>query len=197
MPRIFTALEIPREQALSLSLLRGGLPGARWIDVENYHITLRFIGDVDFRTADEVVHWLDRIERPSFRLSLAGTGNFGSKKPHSIWAGVSPSPDLSALQADIDRICQRLGLRADPRKFMPHVTLARLRGTKVSDVVDYLSARGNFQTLPFTVGRFVLMSSRDSVGGGPYKVEEAFDLYDPMDAYSFDSSDWQPANSMW
>jgi len=197
MPRIFTALEIPREQALSLSLLRGGLPGARWIDVENYHITLRFIGDVDFRTADEVVHWLDRIERPSFRLSLAGTGHFGSKKPHSIWAGVSPSPELVALQADIDRICQRLGLRADPRKFMPHVTLARLRGTKVADVVDYLSARGNFQTLPFTVGRFVLMSSRDSVGGGPYKVEEAFDLYDPMDAYSFDSSDWQPANSMW
>lgn len=197
MPRIFTALEIPREQALSLSLLRGGLPGARWIDVENYHITLRFIGDVDFRTADEVVHWLDRIERPSFRLSLAGTGHFGFKKPHSIWAGVSPSPELVALQADIDRICQRLGLKADPRKFMPHVTLARLRGAKVSDVVDYLAARGNFQTLPFTVGRFVLMSSRDSVGGGPYKVEEAFDLYDPMDAYSFDSSDWQPANSMW
>ncbi|WP_180898571.1 RNA 2',3'-cyclic phosphodiesterase [Martelella soudanensis] len=197
MPRIFTALEIPREKALSLSLLRGGLPGARWIDVENYHITLRFIGDVDFRTADEVVHWLDRIERPSFRLTLAGTGNFGSRKPHAIWAGVSPSPDLFALQGDIDRICQRLGLRADPRKFMPHVTLARLRGTKVPDVVDYLSARGNFQTLPFTVGRFVLMSSRDSVGGGPYKVEEAFDLYDPMDAYSFDNSDWQPANSMW
>ncbi|AQZ50442.1 RNA 2',3'-cyclic phosphodiesterase [Martelella mediterranea] len=197
MPRIFTALEIPREQALSLSLLRGGLPGARWIDVENYHITLRFIGDVDFRTADEVVHWLDRIERPSFRLSLAGTGHFGSKKPHSIWAGVSPSPELVALQADIDRICQRLGLKADPRKFMPHVTLARLRGAKVSDVVDYLAARGNFQTLPFTVGRFVLMSSRDSVGGGPYKVEEAFDLYDPQDAYSFDNSDWQPANSMW
>ena len=47
MPRLFTALEIPRNAAMSLSLLRGGLPGARWIDVENYHITLRFIGDVD------------------------------------------------------------------------------------------------------------------------------------------------------
>lgn len=197
MPRIFTALEIPREQALSLSLLRGGLPGARWIDVENYHITLRFIGDVDFRTADEVVQWLDRIERPAFQLTLSGTGHFGSKKPHSVWAGVAPSPELFALQGDIDRMCQRLGLRADPRKFMPHVTLARLRGTKVPDVVDYLSARGNFQTLPFTAKRFVLMSSRDSVGGGPYKVEEAFDLYDPAEAYSFDSSDWQPANSMW
>ena len=55
MPRLFTALEIPRSAAMSLSLLRGGLPGARWIDVENYHITLRFIGDVDGRTADEIV----------------------------------------------------------------------------------------------------------------------------------------------
>ncbi len=39
MPRLFVALEIPREAALSLSLLRGGLSGARWIDVENYHLT--------------------------------------------------------------------------------------------------------------------------------------------------------------
>lgn len=90
MPRLFIALEIPRNAAMSLSLLRGGLPGARWIDVENYHITLRFIGDIDGRTADEVVDRLDRIDRPEFQLSLNGMGSFGSKKPHSIWAGVSP-----------------------------------------------------------------------------------------------------------
>ena len=79
MPRLFTALEIPRNAAMSLSLLRGGLPGARWIDVENYHITLRFIGDVENRTADEIVDKLDRIERPEFQLQLTGTGAFGSK----------------------------------------------------------------------------------------------------------------------
>jgi 2'-5' RNA ligase len=92
MPRLFTALEIPREAALSLSLLRGGLPGARWLSVENYHITLRFIGDVDGPTADEVINAFDRIDRQSFSLTLSGMGSFGSKKPHSIWAGVSPSP---------------------------------------------------------------------------------------------------------
>lgn len=85
-------------------------PGARWIDVENYHITLRFIGDVDGRTADEVVDRLDRIDRPEFSLSLNGIGSFGSKKPHSIWAGVSPAPELYALQGEIERICQRIGL---------------------------------------------------------------------------------------
>jgi RNA 2',3'-cyclic 3'-phosphodiesterase len=184
MPRLFTALEIPRNAAMSLSLLRGGLPGARWIDVENYHITLRFIGDVDGRTADEIVNRLDRIDREEFQINLSGIGSFGSKKPHSVWAGVSPSPELNALQGEIERICQRIGLPPDPRKFMPHVTLARLRSARVEDVVHYLSGRGNFHTLPFMVGRFVLMSSKESVGGGPYLTEEIFPLQESRSSYS-------------
>lgn len=179
MPRLFIALEIPQSVAMSLSLLRGGVPGARWIDRENYHITLRFIGDIDHRTADEVVAALDRVNRRQFSLSLSGTGFFGSKKPHSIWAGVMPSPELMALQGEIERICQRLGLSADPRKFTPHVTLARLKGARVDDVVHYLTGRGNFAAGPFVVPRFVLMSSRDSVGGGPYVIEEAYPLAPP------------------
>lgn len=178
MPRLFVALEVPRNAAMSLSLLRGGLPGARWIDVENFHITLRFIGDIDGRTADEVVDKLDRIERPEFQLTLQGMGSFGSKKPHSIYAGVTPAPDMYALQAEIERICQRLGLPADPRKFTPHVTLARLRNVRPEDVAHYLTGRGNFYTNPFTVNRFVLMSSKESVGGGPYITEEVFPLYE-------------------
>lgn len=176
MPRLFTALEIPRDAALSLSLLRGGLPGARWIDVENYHLTLRFIGDVEGHVADEIANALDRVRRPSFTLALSGVGAFGSKKPHAVYAGVAPSPDLHALQGEIDRICHRLGVAADPRKFTPHVTLARLRNTSPLDVAHYLSARGNFSAAPFRAARFVLMSSRDSVGGGPYVVEEAWPL---------------------
>ncbi|MBN9055342.1 MAG: 2'-5' RNA ligase [Shinella sp. 65-6] len=178
MPRLFVALEVPRNAAMSLSLLRGGLPGARWIDVENFHITLRFIGDIDGRTADEVVDRLDRIERPEFQLALSGLGSFGSKKPHSVFAGVTQAPEMHALQGEIERICQRLGLPADPRKFTPHVTLARLRNARTEDVAHYLSGRGNFHTAPFTVNRFVLMSSKESVGGGPYLTEEVFPLYE-------------------
>jgi len=176
MPRLFTALEIPRDATLSLTLLRGGLPGARWVDVENYHLTLRFIGHVEGHVADEIVSALDRVNRPAFSLALSGIGAFGGKKPHSIWAGVTPSPDLFALQAEIERICQRLGLPKDQRKFTPHVTLARLKNANLDQVAQYLSTRGNFATLPFQVNRFVLMSSRDSVGGGPYVIEEVWPL---------------------
>jgi 2'-5' RNA ligase len=192
MPRLFTALEIPQSAAMSLSLLRGGLPGARWIDRENYHITLRFIGDIDHRTADEVVTALDRVNRTQFDLTLSGTGFFGSKKPHSLWAGVLPSPELMALQAEVERICQRLGLPPDPRKFTPHVTLARLKNARVDDVVHYLTGRGNFLAGPFTVPRFVLVSSRDSVGGGPYLVEEAYPLRLPLPARSFGVEELHP-----
>lgn len=195
MPRLFTALEIPRDAALSLSLLRGGLPGARWLDVENYHITLRFIGDVDGPTADELINAFDRVDRSSFSLSLSGIGSFGAKKPHSIWAGVSPSAELMALQSEIERICQRIGLAPDPRRFSPHVTLARLRHVRVSDVVSYLSGRGDFRTESFDVGRFVVMSARDSVGGGPYLVEEAYPLGWRNSVPSLSSSAWQPSRS--
>ena len=179
MPRLFTALEVPRDAALSLSLLRGGIPGARWIDVENYHLTLRFIGDVDGHLADEIAHGLDRVHRPSFDLLLSGVGAFGSRKPHAIYAAARPSPELTALQAEIDRICTRAGAPSDQRKFVPHVTLARLLNADDGEVARYLSGRGNFSALPFRVSRFVLMSSRDSVGGGPYVVEEAWPLHRP------------------
>jgi RNA 2',3'-cyclic 3'-phosphodiesterase len=196
MPRLFTALEIPRNAAMSLSLLRGGLPGARWIDVENYHITLRFIGDVDGRTADEIVDRLDRIDRPEFSLTLNSIGSFGSKKPHSIWAGVSAAPELYALQGEIERICQRIGLPPDPRKFTPHVTLARLKASRVEDVVHYLGGRGDFHTMPFRIGRFVLLSSRESVGGGPYLTEEIFPLREAAGYSNFATTALQPEKSM-
>ena len=176
MPRLFAALEVPRDAALSLSLLRGGLFGARWIDTEYFHITLRFMGDVDRRMANELADALDRVQRASFFVNLSGVGVFGGKKPHSVFAAVAPSSELSLLQGELERICQRLGLEPDPRKFTPHVTLARLKNTSPEQAAHYLSGRGDFSALPFKAGRFVLLSSKDSVGGGPYVIEEAYPL---------------------
>ena len=176
MPRLFTALEIPPPLAFSLSLLRGGLPGARWIDPENYHITLRFIGDIDQRTANEVERALMRVERPSFDLTISALDALGGNKPHSIVASVKPTPALRDLQGEHERIIQRIGLEPERRKFRPHVTLARIKGVSEADAAAYLALRGDFRTPPFPVGRFVLLSSRDSRGGGPYVMEEAYPL---------------------
>ncbi len=176
MPRLFTALELPADIVFSLSLLRGGLHGARWIDSENFHITLRFIGDVDERTADDVADALDQVSRPCFSVELNGLGSFGGRRPHSVWAGVTMKPELAELQAELERRMQRIGLAPERRKFAPHVTLARVRGATSADVANYLALRGGFRSPPFPVGRFVLLSSRASKGGGPYIVEEAYPL---------------------
>ena len=83
MPRLFTGLEIPSEIAHELSLLRGGLYGARWIDVENYHITLRFIGDIDESTAHEVHSTLEQIRRRPFTVTIEELASFGGDKPRA------------------------------------------------------------------------------------------------------------------
>ena len=176
MPRLFTGLEIPKALGESLSLLRGGLPGARWIDPENYHVTLRFIGDVDEDIAHEIAWLLGKVRRNDFELRLDGLQSFGGRKPRALIAAVAPSQSVMELQAEHERLMRRVGLDPEGRKYTPHVTLARLRDTSSFQVAEYLSARAAFRSPPFSVSRFVLFSSRTSVGGGPYVVEAVYPL---------------------
>jgi 2'-5' RNA ligase len=176
MPRLFTGIEIPSGIAEALDMLRGGLPGARWIDRENYHITLRFLGDIDDRAANDAASVLADIRKPAFDLHFDGLSSFGGRKPRSVIAAIAAEPALTDLQNEHERLMRRIGLEPETRKFTPHVTLARLRATSSLDVADYLSARGYFRTAPFRVSRFVLFSSRASTGGGPYVVEESYPL---------------------
>jgi 2'-5' RNA ligase len=176
MPRLFTGIEIPNDIGERLSYLRGGLPGARWIDPGNYHLTLRFVGDIDMDVAHEIADALDRVRRVSFAIRFDGLAAFGTRKPHAIVARATPSRELTELQAEHERILQRIGLPPDGRKFIPHVTLARLRGSNSRDIADYLSLRGGFVAGPVDVERFVIFSSRNSIGGGPYVVEAEYPL---------------------
>jgi 2'-5' RNA ligase len=174
MPRLFTGIEIPPHIGEALNMLRGGLPGARWITPDNYHLTLRFIGDVDEVIAQEVALALGRVRRAPFELHIEGLTSFGGKRPRAVVASVAPAQALLDVQAEQERLMQRIGLEPDGRKYTPHVTLARLRDSSSHDVADYLSARGYFRTAAFPVSRFVLFSARESVGGGPYVVEAGY-----------------------
>ncbi len=175
MPRLFTALEIPPEIGQSLAMLRGGLPGARWVEPENYHLTLRFIGDVDGAVARDIASMLGSVTRRPFDLRLHGLSSFGGRKPRSVVAAVETSTPLLDLQAEHERLLQRIGLEPEGRKYTPHVTLARLRETSSRQVADYLAVRP-YRSQAFRASRFVLFSSRASVGGGPYVVEAAYGL---------------------
>jgi RNA 2',3'-cyclic 3'-phosphodiesterase len=176
MPRLFTGLEIPSDLAMDLSMLRGGISGARWIEAENYHLTLRFIGDIDDSTAREIHATLEKIRRPQFTVTIEELGSFGGAKPRALVARAKPAAPLVELQAEQERLMRRIGVAPELRKFTPHITLARLRAVSCAGVAEYLSTRGYFLSRRFEAKRFVLFSSRASTGGGPYIVEAAYPL---------------------
>ncbi|HEY5226631.1 MAG TPA: RNA 2',3'-cyclic phosphodiesterase [Methylovirgula sp.] len=177
MPRLFTGLEIPPDIALDLANMRGGLAGARWIDAENYHMTLRFIGDIDAAAARDVFTTLGQIRRPAFTVTLEMLDSFGGARPRAIVARAKAAPPLVELQAEHERLMRRIGIAPELRKFTPHVTLARLRDTSASAVAAYLSACGLFVSRRFEATHFALFSARASTGGGPYIVEASYPLW--------------------
>lgn len=176
MPRLFTAIELPDDICEELHRLRMPLPGARWLKPENYHITLRFAGDIGNVEAREFIENLARIEPDGFELKLSGLGVFGGDDPHSIWAGVEPKPELEDLARAHEKAARNAGLPPDTRAFKPHVTLARLKHSNVDAIARYLSRYGGYRSEPFFVSRTLLMSSRPSVGGGPYGIEDRFPM---------------------
>ena len=177
MPRLFTGLEIPDDIGLALAQYRGGLPGARWLEPENYHVTLRFIGDIDDAVARDVFSVLgEGRRRGALAVSLDRLATFGGDRPRALFARVEPTPDLQDLQAEQERLMRRVGLPPERRKFTPHVTLARLRDTSPADAAHYIATHGHFPKLTFTAERYVLYSARESTGGGPYLVDAAYPL---------------------
>lgn len=185
MPRLFTALELPERVRTRLGLIRGPLVGARWVEPENFHITLRFAGDIDNHTADEFAGFLDDIEMEPFDIRISGLGAFGGRTPRVIWAGVE-GDQLDVLQRAHERAARSAGLEPDPQTYRPHVTLARLRGTRPEAVARFLGSRGAVISEPFRVERFVLFSSRPGSGGGPYVPEQTFPL---GQGYGFDTEE--------
>lgn len=176
MPRLFTGIELPAALCDRLADLNTPLAGAKWVEPEDMHITLRFAGDIDNPTANEFVASLSTIDEPAFELRLSGLGAFGGQQPRTLWAGVETNPWLEALARANDRAARSAGLAPSKHSFRPHVTLARLKGSRPESVAAVLETLGGFESKPFQVSRFVLFSSRPKVGGGPYVIEEEFAL---------------------
>ncbi len=176
MPRLFAGIEIPLEQRDELARLRQPLPGAKWVDQDSLHLTLRFAGDIDNTKAAEFADHLAGVTVDAFEMRLAALGVFGGNDPRSIWAGVEAGPELEALARASERAARAAGLAPESRAFKPHVTVARLKHANAGAIARVLGRIGAYRSKPFLVGRFVLFSSRPKIGGGPYVVEEAFPL---------------------
>lgn len=176
MQRLFIGLEVPELHRMRLALVRSPLAGAKWVEPEDMHITLRFAGDIDSRTADELAGFLDEIDSPTFDVRLGEIASFGGREPRTIHAVADGGEPLERLRQAVERAARSAGLEPEPRAFRPHVTLARLKNARPEAVARFLGSRAPLGLPPFRVERFVLFSSRPRVGGGPYIAEETYDL---------------------
>jgi 2'-5' RNA ligase len=180
MLRLFVGIDLPSELKLRLSLLCSGVPGAKWVDPGNLHVSLRFIGEVDEGIAADIDAALGQIRAPRFEIALAGIGQFGNgAKTRLIWVGIEKSPALLHLHDKVESALMRLGLPPEERRYTPHVTLARLKyvpGASVPKIQSFLSEHALFRAAPFAVDRFSLIASYLTKGGPIYEDAADYDL---------------------
>jgi len=175
--RLFVGLDLPWSLRERLSFLSGGIPGARWLPPENYHITLRFIGEVAAHQAEEIDLALGALRARGFALSLTGVGTFEKAgRPVALWVGVERNPNLDLLQTKIETACQRVGLEPERRRFNPHVTLARLDNPVEFKLAAFVQANNLFRSEPVQVEHFTLFSSRLGKEASVYRAEVEYGL---------------------
>lgn len=181
MIRLFVGLELPQPLRERLAMMGGGLSGARWVPPENYHITLRFIGEVPPHRAEEIDHALSGVSAGGFALTLSGIGTFSKGgREITLWAGVERSPALEHLQTKVETALQRAGEQPERRRFSPHVTLARLSDTVVeAKLAAFVQANNLLRAGPFPVDHFTLFSSRLGREASVYTPEVEYQLRPP------------------
>ena len=171
MLRLFIGLALPDHVKDLLAPMASGIPEARWIDQQNLHLTLRFIGEVDEDVAEDIHNALSKLEFQSFTLQLSGVDCFRSRnKVRAVWAGIASSASLKALRRRVEGILVNAGLPPETRKFKPHVTLARLKQAKVTSVIPDLEANAGFQTQQCQVEQLVLYQSHLGHRGATYEA---------------------------
>ena len=177
MLRLFVALDLTEEIRRRLAGLAGGVPGARWTEPENLHLTLRFIGEVPEDQAMDIDAALAEVRAPAFPLILDGVGVFGSaRRARVLWAGVERSEALAHLQAKVESALVRCGLPADERKFSPHITQPRLKDAPADRIGRFLSDRGLFRAGPMPVEHVTLYRSHLGNGGAVYEALREYPL---------------------
>lgn len=177
MPRLFVALPIPEGLREQLADLAGGIPGARWVPPENYHLTLRFIGEVEGWQADEVDEALSALRARPFTLNLTGIGIFEKAgRLQSLHVRVERSEPLVHLQSKVETALQRAGLPPERRRFAPHVTLARTDKAEPDKLIAFVQAHNLFRADPVPVDHFSLFSSRLGKEQAHYEAEVDYAL---------------------
>jgi 2'-5' RNA ligase len=172
---LFAAIMLPDKIAGDIVREQKGVSGARWVSREKLHITLGYFGEVDADHAEMLDVELGKLRMGSFELQLAGSGHFGKTEPHAIWVGVRDSSGaLDRLHTHCRHAARRADITMDARKYTPHVTTAYMKPRSPLDrIVSYEQRLADWETRPFLVDEFQLLSSHAKRRGPNLYREEA------------------------
>ncbi len=177
MNRLFVAVDLSAAVKDQLDLLCRGVSGAKWVAPEQLHLTLRFIGEVDGPTLDEIADALAEVRAEPFELTLREVGQFPpGRAPRVLWVGVGKSEALIGLRDRIEAVLVRLGLEPEARKFSPHITLARFKQSRPKTLADFMAHHALFESDSFPVTEFHLYSSHLSSDGAIHTLEASYAL---------------------
>lgn len=183
MPRLFLAVDLPEDARDSLAGIASGIPGADWVESESYHLTLRFLGDVPDDSFHALREGLGGLIARSFYFSIRGVGVFPLRgDPEILWAGVPRTEELLRLRHKVESILGRYGVGPDPRKYFPHVTLARIKQTRLEWVGPYVASHSLFCLPEIPAQGFSLFSSKLTPEGAIHTLEAAYPLEGILEA---------------
>lgn len=175
--RLFTAVDLSDEAREAVGRICTGIPGVKWLDETQLHLTLRFIGDAAPSLFERIRQALAEVEAKPFELSLRGVGRFPPKRdPRVLWVGIETSEALLSLQRMVEQALEKCGLEPEGREFSPHITLARLKDMPWSPVAAFLERNRLFSTPPFPVSGFHLYSSTLTPKGALHRREATYPL---------------------
>lgn len=173
MHRLFIGLQPPAAIRMVLRSVMGEVPAARWQRDDQLHLTLRYIGEVNARLADDVALAMSRVQAPIPGVALAGVGRFEHDgRTDTLWAGLRPVEPLAALHKKVDRALVAIGLPPEGRAFVPHITLARLpRSHGTGPAIDsFLARNAALASPPFAMAHLILYESHLGTGGSAYDI---------------------------
>ncbi len=177
---LFAALSVPDGAALRLQAMQTGrVAGAKWRPRENFHLTLRYFGDVQEPTIEALDEALSEValRMQPFDLALITPGAFGGGEPDALIVKAAQEPGLMKLAGDCERAARRAGLKAETRKFTPHVTLAYLSNTPVSEVMAFEAHHALMKPISFRVSEFGVYSSWTKKSApNLYRLEALYEL---------------------
>ncbi|MDT0575148.1 RNA 2',3'-cyclic phosphodiesterase [Croceicoccus sp. F390] len=169
MHRIFIGIAPPPQVCGMLVDAMHGIEHARWQTSEQLHCTLCYVGEIVAPLANDLADALGTIRQPPFKLLIDGVGHFTRKDhPSAVYAAISGDAGLEALRRKVNAACRSCGIVPDARRFIPHVTLARLNRSS-GPIGPFLSVQARLASEPFAVNAFTLYESHLGNAGSFYE----------------------------